>query len=94
MPKAIEDIKDILKYTQMTWGPTQRTLYKQAIDKCIQSVGQTPQPRTKADECVPGYLRRHIGKGYRHYVFYRIGEDVVVVVRLLHDSMDFMRHLK
>lgn len=52
-----------------------------------------PRPRTR-----PGVLGHHIeqpGRKARHVVFYKYDPttDYVTVLRVLHDSMDFGRHL-
>ena len=92
-PKAASDIKQILKYTQSIWGSEQRTKYKKAIDQCLNDIRANPSPRTKSEKCIDGYCRRHLDKKYRHYVFYRVVNGDILVVRLLHDSMDSSRHL-
>ena len=93
LPKAATDIKQILKYTQRVWGEGQRKKYKAAIDRCLKDIQANPSPRLKSEECSNGYLRRHMDKKYRHYIFYRVTADSIVIVRLLHDSMDSERHI-
>lgn len=92
-PKAATDIKQILKYTQHVWGDEQRQNYKAAIDRCLKDIQANPSPRFKSEECRDGYFRRHLDKKYRHFIFYRVTADAIVIVRLLHDSMDSRRHL-
>jgi toxin ParE1/3/4 len=93
LPKAANDIKQILKYTQSVWGTAQRQKYKGEIVRCLNDIQANPLPRTKSEMCIDGYYRRHLDKKYRHYVFYRVVGSDILVVRLLHDSMDFNRHL-
>ena len=93
LPKAATDIKQILKYTQRVWGDEQRKKYKAAINRCLKDIQANPSPRIKSEDCGNGYFRRHLDKKYRHYIFYRVTTDSIVIVRLLHDSMDSGRHL-
>ncbi|KYC41883.1 hypothetical protein WA1_17840 [Scytonema hofmannii PCC 7110] len=93
-PQARSDIKDILKYTTQRWGAQQRSRYKKLIERCLDSIAANPLPRSKKEDAIADYYRRHVdGKG-RHFVYYRLLEDRVLVVRILHDSMDVDRHLE
>ncbi|MEL6556422.1 MAG: type II toxin-antitoxin system RelE/ParE family toxin [Cyanobacteria bacterium J06621_11] len=93
LPKAATDIKQILKYTQRVWGDEQRKKYKGAIDQCLKDIQANPAPRITSENCSDGYLRRHLNKKYRHYVFYKVTSESILIVRLLHDSMDSASHL-
>jgi predicted transcriptional regulator len=42
------------------------------------------------DEVATGYRSTHTA---HHHIFYRVERDTVVVVRVLHESMDVQRHL-
>jgi toxin ParE1/3/4 len=92
-PLARTDIKEILKRTTKLWGSEQRLKYKNLIDDCLESIVVSPSPRSKRDESVSGYYRRHLGSRSRHYIFYKILDDRIDVVRILDDRMDFDRHL-
>lgn len=49
------------------------------------------------DEIAPGMRTLHVarqGRRGRHFVVFRVGGDQVIdVLRLLHDSMDLARHI-
>ncbi|WP_155746815.1 type II toxin-antitoxin system RelE/ParE family toxin [Scytonema sp. UIC 10036] len=92
-PQARSDIKSILKYTTQRWGAQQRGRYKTLIERCLDSITANPLPRSRKEESIEGYYRRHVGGKGRHFVYYRLLEDSVLVVRILHDSMDVERHL-
>jgi toxin ParE1/3/4 len=92
-PLARLDIKTILRRTTKLWGAEQRTKYKKLIADCLQSLATDPKPRSKRDESVSGFYRRHLGGRSRHFIFYKILEDRVRVVRILDDRMDFDRYL-
>ncbi|ESA37139.1 hypothetical protein N836_00225 [Leptolyngbya sp. Heron Island J] len=82
-----------MKYTQNVWGEAQRRKYKQAIDNCLLQIKADPSPRSRTETAIPGYYRRHLGKGCKHYVFYKLTNTEILVVRLLYDRMDFGQHL-
>ena len=93
LPKAATDIKQILKYTQRVWGAEQRKQYKTEIERCLRDIQTTPSPRIRSEKCSDGYLRRHLDKKYRHYIFYKVTDEAILIMRLLHDSMDSNQHL-
>jgi toxin ParE1/3/4 len=49
-----------------------------------------PQLGAASDDIRPGYLRRR----YRsHMVFYKRSDADILIVRVLHARMDYLRHL-
>ncbi len=66
--KAIEDLKDIGRYTQENWGREQRNLYLSRLDACFHTIAREPQIGKACDYIRPGYRKYHLG---RHLIFYR-----------------------
>lgn len=91
---AERDIAEILIFTQVRWGSEQRSQYKAQIDKCLQSIQKDPYPVLEADRATPGYFRRHLGGRSRHFIYYRISDMTIVVVRILYDAMKFESYLE
>ena len=89
-PQARSDLKNILKYTQKTWGTEQRVRYKKLLDDALTKIAANPALGKPRQELRLGYYSYHVG---RHYIFYRVLDDGVEVVRVLHDSMDVGQHL-
>jgi toxin ParE1/3/4 len=89
-PKAEEDLRDIGRYTRKTWGREQTRRYLRAIHDKLRRLSETPEIGTTRDEIAEGYRSARVG---HHLVFYRIDGDTVVVVRVLHESMDLQRRL-
>lgn len=89
-PKAERDLKDIGRYTRRTWGGEQARKYLRAIHEKIQSVAENPNLGVVRDEVAAGYRSTRVGQ---HHIFYRAERDTIVVVRVLHQSMDIQRHL-
>ena len=90
-PKAMADLSDIWDYTYTGWGTDQAEKYVRDLWAAMQ--GQT-QDLTKSVDI--GDVR----KGYRkvrsgsHVIFFKVPKaGVVDVVRILHQKMDFDRHL-
>jgi len=78
--KAAADLNDIWDYTYDTWSAEQaNTYYNNLLADCSKV----------ADK--PENLGRHYGK---HIIFFRKLQDGRVrIIRILHERMDFKRHL-
>jgi toxin ParE1/3/4 len=63
------------------------------LDAALQRIAASPEIGKRRDEVLPGYYSYHVGTRGRHYLFYRLLEDHIEVVRIMHDSMDLERHL-
>lgn len=96
-PQAKDDIKRILQYTIENWGEVQGWEYSALIEEALEIVGLDPKCGRPVNSGRQGILRYHLkqaGRNARHIVFYRMGVDgTVEIIRLLHDAMDFNRHL-
>ncbi|HEP8841380.1 TPA: type II toxin-antitoxin system RelE/ParE family toxin [Pseudomonas aeruginosa] len=89
---AQADIVDILRFTHNRFGDAARRRYQALISAALEAVATDPQQ-------VGSISREELGAGLRsihlrHFVFYRVATDQVLeVVRVLHDSMDLDQHL-
>ena len=88
-PRARGDIDDIWEFSVGRWGADRAVAYVREIGAVLSAIGEDPEGGQRCDTIRPGYFRRRAGA---HVVFYRVAESVVVV-RILHGRMDFMRHL-
>jgi toxin ParE1/3/4 len=85
---ARADLKSIARYSEREWGKARKKQYLAAIRARFGALRHRPE-----------MARRDIGTGYRslpigrHLIFYRIGTDAVVIVRVLHQRMDATVHL-
>ncbi len=79
------DLEDIAKYTIEKWGQEQTDQYLDAIESHFRMLIANPHF---------GRSRPELRKGYRsllaehHLILYRLTEDCVIVLRVLHESMD------
>ncbi|MDP1572859.1 MAG: type II toxin-antitoxin system RelE/ParE family toxin [Pseudomonadota bacterium] len=93
------DLLDISKWIFENFGARQAEYYAETILLAIEALTDGPETLgTKArDELAPGVRTLHIarhGRHARHFVVFRVADDQVLeVLRLLHDSMDMARHL-
>jgi toxin ParE1/3/4 len=93
------DLFEIAKWTAQNFGARQAEYYAGTVSLAIEALNDGPEIMgSKArDEVGPGIRTLHVarhGRKGRHFVVFRVsGEDVLDVLRLLHDSMDLARHL-
>ena len=88
-PAAAADLNDIWDYTVEEWGADQADRYTDDIqDICISLARGEKRGRTV--DVREGYLKHAVGK---HFVFFRPTDAGIVVIRILHQSMDVGRHL-
>ncbi|HEX7604480.1 MAG TPA: type II toxin-antitoxin system RelE/ParE family toxin, partial [Polyangiaceae bacterium] len=96
-PRAKRDLVEVLEYTKARWGKDQAREYAKLIKEALVAIANDPQRGSPRDDVRPGILAFHIGqrgRPARHILFYRLGATgTVELVRLLHDAMDFERHL-
>ena len=96
-PRAKHDILVVLQFTKERWGINQAREYSALIREALVAIGTDPSLGKARDDILPGIFAHHIsqrGRPARHIVFYRIrSKGTVEVIRLLHDAMDFVRHL-
>lgn len=88
-PAAISDLNDIWDYTAEEWGPDQADRYTDDIQDMCSSLARSER-RGRTVDVRDSYFKYAVG---RHFVFFRMSGAGIVVVRILHQSMDVARHL-
>jgi toxin ParE1/3/4 len=89
-PEAREDIQDLLIYTQQQWGVQQRRVYREALNAAFQSLRANPY-LGKARPDLDSNVRSLVVE--RHLILYRVEEDAIRVLRVVHMRMDITRQL-
>jgi toxin ParE1/3/4 len=90
-PAAQADLEQIWDYTHDRWGVDQAEEYLSELQHAIERAVANPRIGRTCDEIRPGYRKLAAGS---HMLFYRVtAEDVIDVVRVLHQHMDVDRHL-
>lgn len=83
--KALDDLKDIARYTEKEWGREQRNIYLAMLDACFHGISADPEKGRSCGDIRKGYRKLAAG---RHIIFYRAMPKKVVIVRVLHQRMD------
>ena len=89
-PRAQADIDEIWEYTANRWDVDQANRYILEIRRAIEVVASDPRRGRSCDHIRAGYRRYSAGA---HVLFFRIIADRIDVMRILHQRMDFQRHL-
>ena len=99
---AENDFRNILRWTSERFGEEQARVYAETLTWAIESLAAGPEVpgSRRRDEIAAGLMTLHVarkGRKGRHVVLYRVGRPeeppVIDVLRLLHDSMDIIRHV-
>ena len=90
-PAAQADLEQIWDYTHDRWGIDQAEEYLRELQHAIDRAAANPRIGQACDEIRPGYRKLAAGS---HTLFYRVtADDLIDVVRILHQRMDVDRHL-
>jgi toxin ParE1/3/4 len=89
-PQAQQDIISILRFTGETWGQEQLLIYRNKLDEALKMIGQNPWIGHRSSELSALHRLYLVGS---HVVVYRIQDEVISVVRILHQRMSLRRHI-
>jgi toxin ParE1/3/4 len=99
---AEADFREIIRWTHERFGENQARAYGDTITEALSALSAGPSLAgvRARDDIAPGILLLHIARGGRkgrHFLMFRAArhgsEDIVEVLRILHDSMALARHL-
>lgn len=87
---AHTDLRSIRRYSERYWGPEQTDRYLGELrDTMKRLLAGTVTSRPRED-LRPGL---HMVASGRHCIFFEQNESRILVVRVLHERMDFPRHI-
>jgi toxin ParE1/3/4 len=89
-PKAQKDLDGIWEYSVEQWGAARAERYIRRLKAVLERVAARPESAKACEDIRPGYRRASAGS---HIIFFKVGEDYVEIVRILHAQMDFARRL-
>jgi len=89
-PEADTDIEEIFDYTEREFGLEQAVAYVSGFDDVFVQLIHNPELGKERKEIRKGL--RSLLKG-KHIVFYRILEDRIRIVRILHGNRDLQKFL-
>ncbi|MBN8873731.1 MAG: type II toxin-antitoxin system RelE/ParE family toxin [Rhodospirillales bacterium] len=87
---AENDIRAIARDSLQRWGIPRAEAYVLGLHETFGRLAAFPGLGRSADDLRPGYFRLESG---RHVVFFVKQTSGVLIVRVLHERMDFARHL-
>ena len=103
---AQSDIESILEWSHANFGEAARRRYQALIAAAVRDVSADPkragcQARPELGDGIYSWhlrMSRDRSKAEpvqqpRHFLIYRIDDELVVIGRVLHDAMDLARHL-
>lgn len=89
-PEAQESLKQIKAYSTKQFGVEQTKLYLNQLLTAFKKLAENPFQGTKRAELLPGCYSLFIGL---HTIYYRVNNEMVEVIDVLHQSMEPQRHL-
>jgi toxin ParE1/3/4 len=96
---AGSDFRSIVLWTAERYGPEQARIYAEALRATLASLAKGPSTpgarlRPEIAEGIHSLHVTRIRRRARHLVFFRVvGDRQIEIARILHDGMDFRRHL-
>lgn len=87
---ARADLAKIRRYSTRTWGEDRTNKYMDALRDTMKGLVRGTVITRARDDFRPGILMASSG---RHSIFFEADESRILVLRVLHDSMDSPRHL-
>ena len=89
-PQARRDLREIWSYTRRRWSREQADRYIARLRAAISELRNHPDLGRPSNEVRPGLLRR---LAERHVIYFRVTDERLLVVRILHGRMDPALHL-
>jgi toxin ParE1/3/4 len=90
-PAAKADLGDIWDYTARHWGEYQADRYVLGIRDACEALATGRRKGIAIDDIRAGYRKLAVGS---HFLFYRLTDAGLVVVRILHQRMDVATRLR
>lgn len=87
---AVVDLQNISAYTNAQWGAEQEERYLRILYRTLRDMADDPSRAKNREDLYPGC---HMVASGKHRIFFTIHDEVIGVARILHQAMDFGRHL-
>jgi toxin ParE1/3/4 len=89
-PQARKSLKNIKYFSFKEFGEVQTKLYLEQLRQGMQSAADSPLNGLARDDIKTGYYSKPLNS---HIIFYRITSVHLEVIDVLHQRMDYIRHL-
>lgn len=87
---AESDTEQILRYTLEKWGPKQAARYAAQLETCLDKIVAQKVDGRSFSKRNPEVLTHHCE---HHYIFFIRHGGIPLILAILHESMDLVRHL-
>src|SRR5262245_20152071 len=88
--RASQDLDDILVYTELMWGPDQADTYDETINNGFDRLVAHPYVGAIYNDSSLALRKLEVD---HHIIFYRVNDDEIEIVRILHEHADPRLHL-
>jgi len=88
--KAKNDLKEIWKHSFKEHGEIQADKYFDELTLGMESIKNNPHIGVGCDYIRLGYRQIQINE---HYIFYRLSDTKIHIIRVLHKKMKFNEHI-
>ena len=88
--KADEDLHDIYLFSHRRFGEAKADAYLLALERRLSLLAAQPSRGRRIDHIRAGYFRYEHAS---HSIFYRLTGNGIIVMLVLHRSMDVGRHI-
>ena len=88
--EALSDLEEIWLYTVEKWSLDQADRYYNLIFEEINFICRKPNSGKKMDHIRKSYLAAKVKS---HLIFYRIENETIQIIRILHERMDIENRL-
>jgi toxin ParE1/3/4 len=89
-PKAIADLEDIFKYSVPEFGIARAEQYIRGLNEAFISLAEEPHVANVYGHIKPKLMGFPV---VSHIIFFRYTSTQLLIIRVLHKSMDYIRHL-
>jgi toxin ParE1/3/4 len=89
-PAAQRDMAEIWLYSAQNWGADRADDYIRALSETMTSIAEDPLIGASCEDIRPSYRKRPSGS---HTIFYKQVSTDILIIRVLHQNMDFVRNL-
>jgi len=89
-PEAQNSLREIKHYSLKNFGKRQTTIYLKKIQNCMQKLADNPAIGIERPEIKQGYYSKFTGS---HTVYYRISDNHIAIIDILHQSMEPKLHI-
>lgn len=89
-PKADRDLENIYQYSVQEFGRTRAAQYIRDLDAAFHTLTDEPTLGRDDHSVRSGLLSYRV---VSHVIFFKTTVDGIIILRVLHKSMDYKRHL-